>query len=577
MPVRIDLIGNKIEGIYLFNPLTQEKIRDLRELVIIQFRSIPDLEKVWRSRKDTDYEKVFLSEIKPGDYVVHIDHGIGKFIGFKTNVVEGVEVVSLTVEYARGDQLSVPVGQIERLTKYIGGSGRKPMLNGLGTAVWERTKQRVKDSVIEIAKDLLEVYAKRELVKRKTYEADSVWQQELEGSFEFKETPDQLKAVAEIKADLEKSTRPMDRLLVGDVGFGKTEVAIRAAFKVAHEGRQVAVLVPTTILAEQHFHLFRDRLKTFPLRVELLSRFVEKDRQEEVITDVENGSVDVLIGTHRLLSADVKFRNLGLLIIDEEHRFGVGQKEKLKKVRSEIDVLSLSATPIPRSLHMALTKIRDISLLTVPPLGRLPIETHVGEQDEEIVKDGIAREIERGGQVFYLSNRIATLPGKAVFLRNLFPGIEVAYAHGQMGEKEIEAVMDRFYDGKVQILVCTTIIGSGLDVPNVNTIFVENAHKFGLADLYQLRGRVGRGEREAYAYLFYPKNYKPEGAAAQRLLAIAAARELGSGFKIAHEDLEIRGAGNLLGTAQSGSISLVGFELYVQLLSQAVEQLKNGL
>jgi len=578
VPVRLDLIGNSLEGIYLFNPLTNEKIRELKELIVIPFKSLPDLEKVWRGRKSEKYEKIFLSEIKEGDYVVHIDYGIGEFTGFKNVHLGGVqkETVNLIVEYAKGDHLFVPVHQIERLTKYIGGTGKRPALNSLGTAVWERTKQKVKDSIIEVARDLLEVYAKRELVKRKTYSPDSSFQKELEDSFEFHETSGQLKSVAEIKEDLEKNIKPMDRLLVGDVGFGKTEVAIRAAFKVVVDGRQVAILVPTTILAEQHFHLFKDRLKKFPIRVELLSRFVDKRRQREVIIDVEKGVVDIIIGTHRLLSKDVKFSNLGLLVIDEEHRFGVVQKEKLKKVRAEIDVLSLSATPIPRSLQLSLTKIRDISLLTDPPLGRLPIETKIAEWNEELIKEGISQELARGGQVFYLSNRIATLPAKSAFIKNLFPKAKVAVASGQTDEKELEKTMDALYSGKVDVLVCTSIIGSGLDVPNVNTILIENAHKFGLADLYQLRGRIGRGEKEAYAYLFYPKGYKPEGAAAQRLLAISQAKELGSGFKIARADLEIRGAGNLLGTAQSGNISLVGFELYVQLLAQAVEQLKNN-
>lgn len=549
-------------------------MRTLSELVIIPFRSLPNLEKMWQKKADTNYEKIFLSEIKEGDFVVHIDNGIGKFVGYKTQETENETTIeSLMVEYARGDMLYVPVNQVERLTKYIGAGNKKPPLSSLGTASWERVKQKVKDSVIEVAKDLLEVYAKRELIKRKPYSSDSGWQRQLEESFEFKETPDQLKAVEEIKKDLE-NTLPMDRVLVGDVGFGKTEVAIRAAFKVAHDGFQVAVLVPTTLLAEQHFHLFKERLKEFPIRVEILSRIVENTKQKEVITDVENGSVDILIGTHRLLSKDIVFNKLGLLIIDEEHRFGVTQKESLKKIRTEIDVLSLSATPIPRTLHMALTNIRDISLLTTPPFGRLPISTQVGEYDLNKVKEALQKEIDRGGQAFYLSNRVATIQAKTKQIQELTPNLRVDYAHGQMDEGKLEILMDKFYSKEIDVLVCTTIIGSGLDIPNVNTIIIENSHKFGLADLYQLRGRVGRSEREAFAYLFYPKNYKPTGAAAQRLLAISQATELGSGFKIANQDLEIRGAGNLLGTSQSGNISLVGFELYIQLLSQAVEQLR---
>ncbi len=575
IPLRLDLIGNKLEGIYLFNPLTNEKVRELRELIIIPFKSLPDLDKVWKKQSNRDYENIFLSEIKIGDYVVHIDNGIGKFLGFETRTIHGQKTENLIVEYARGDKMFVPVNQIERLTKYIGGSAKKPALSSLGTASWERVKQRVKDSVIDVAKELLEVYAARELTRRKPYQHDSTWQKHLEDSFEYHETDDQIQAIAEIKKDLE-NTRPMDRLLVGDVGFGKTEVAIRAAFKVAASGYQVAVLVPTTILAEQHYHLFKERLKDFPMQVAHLSRFVDHETQKEIIADIEKGAVDIIIGTHRILSKDIKFKNLGLLIVDEEHRFGVIQKEKLKKFRTELDVLSLSATPIPRTLHMSLTKIRDISLLATPPIGRLPIETKVEEYNLDEVKSAIERELDRGGQVFYLSNRIDTIQAKTKQINDLVPNARVAFAHGQMHEDKIEQVMDQFFDRQIDVLVCTSIIGSGLDIPNVNTIIVENSHKFGLADLYQLRGRVGRGAREAYGYLFYPKNYKPEGAAAMRLLAISQATELGSGFKIANQDLEIRGAGNLLGADQSGNISLVGFELYILLLTQAVEQLKNG-
>lgn len=573
IPVRLDMIGNRLEGIYLFNPLTQEKVRELRELVIIPFKSLPDLDKVWKKSHGGEREKIFLSEIKEGDYVVHIDNGIGKFLGFESKKTSEGEIESLVVEFARGDKLFVPVNQIERLTKYIGGTGRKPALSSLGTASWERIKQRVKDSVIAVAKDLLEVYAKRELTKRRPYPDDDSWQRQLENNFEFKETTDQLSAIADIKNDL-KISRPMDRLLVGDVGFGKTEVALRAAFKVAHDGRQVALMVPTTILAEQHFHLFKTRLEPFPVRVEILSRIIEKEKQKSIISEVENGQVDILIGTHRLLSKDVVFKNLGLLIIDEEHRFGVNQKEKLKKIRAEVDVLSLSATPIPRTLHMSLTKIRDVSLLTTAPVGREPITTSVGEFDWEVVKKAIEAELSRSGQAFFLSNRVDTIAAKTQKIRELLPLARVDYAHGQMPEGKLEEIMNKFYEGKIDILVCTTIIGSGLDVPNVNTIIIENAHKFGLADLYQLRGRVGRTDQPAFAYLFYPRGYKPEGSAAQRLLAISQANKLGSGFKIANQDLEIRGAGNMLGEQQSGNISLVGFELYVQLLSQAVEQLK---
>ncbi len=574
IPVRLDLIGNKVEGIYLFNPLTNEKTRNLSELIIIPFKSLPNLEKTWKKKEGENYEKIFLSEIKVGDYVVHIDSGIGKFLGYtlkKGNY--NAEVENLIIEFARGDRLFVPVNQIERLTKYVGIGTRKPVLTSLGTHSWEKVKQKVKDSVINSARELLEIYAKREVVKRKPYSNDNAWQRELEESFEFKETVDQLKAIEDIKNDLE-SSKPMDRLLVGDVGFGKTEVAIRAAFKVATEGKQVAILVPTTILADQHYYLFKERLKRFPVRIELLSRITKKERQKSIIKDVENGILDIVIGTHRILSDKIRFRNLGLVIIDEEHRFGVNQKEYLRKTRIEVDSLSLSATPIPRSLQLSLTKIRDISFLTTAPVGRLPIETHVGEIDLGLIKNALNKELGRKGQAFYLSNRIPTIQAKASQIKSLVPEARVDFVHGQMSEENLEKVMDKFYSRKIDVLICTTIIGSGLDMPNVNTIFIENAQKLGLADLYQLRGRVGRGEKEAFAYIFFPKGYKPEGAAAQRLLAISEAKELGSGFKLANQDLEIRGAGNLLGTEQSGNISLVGFELYLQLLSQAVEQLR---
>jgi len=573
IPVRIDLIGSKIEGIYLFNPLTNEKIKNIKELIIIPFRSLPNLEKIWRKRGEKNYKKIFLSELKEGDYVVHIDNGIGKFVGYSRKNVGGVEAENLVIEYARGDKLFVPVNQVERLTKYVGVGKKKPLLTTLGTQSWEKIKQKVKDSVINTAKELLDIYAKRELIKRKPYPADSSWQKILEGNFEFRETEDQLKAIGDIKKDLE-SNKPMDRLLVGDVGFGKTEVALRAAFKVAQGEKQVAFLVPTTILAEQHFHLFKHRLKDFPIRVEILSRLTNKNQQKNIIKDVEKGRVDILIGTHAILSKKVKFANLGLLIIDEEHRFGVNQKEKLKKERLEVDVLSLSATPIPRSLQLSLAKIRDISFLTNAPFGRLPIETFVFEYDLDQIKQALEKELARKGKAFYLSNRIVSLHSIAAKIADLLPKAKVAFAHGQMSNSSLEKVMNQFYQDEIDILVCTTIIGSGLDVPNVNTIIIEDAHQLGLADLYQLKGRVGRGENKAYAYLFYPKGYKPTGKAAQRLLAIKEAVELGSGFRIASQDLEIRGAGNLLGTEQSGNISLVGFELYLQLLSQAVEQLR---
>jgi transcription-repair coupling factor (superfamily II helicase) len=579
LPVRIDLIGEKIENLYLFNPITQTKIKNLKEIYIVPFGMTPKIAPAWTKKAkfhagEGKYERLFLSEIEPGDLVVHIDHGIGKYIGISSKKLSDQKPVqSLIVEYAKGDKLFVPVNQIERLTKYIGVPGYKPRLTNLGTSGWERVKTRVRESIMRIAQDLLELYAKREIAKRPKYSADTAWQKELEDSFEYKETADQIKATEEIKESLQ-NPKPMDRILVGDVGFGKTEVAIRAAFKVIQEGKQVAVLVPTTLLAEQHYHLFKDRLEHFPVEIEMLSRFKSEKEQKKIVGELKSGKVDIVIGTHRLLSSDVEFGQLGLLIVDEEHRFGVTHKEKLKSVRTGIDILSMTATPIPRTLHMALTSLRDISVLKEAPPGRKPIQTFVGESDEQKIKESIQAELKRNGQVYYLFNNVAQISQKASEIAALVPEAKIVYAHGQMREAELAAAMEQFYSGKADVLVCTTIIGSGLDMPNVNTILIEDVQKFGLADIYQLRGRVGRSERKAFAYLFYPKGYIPTGDVLERLLAIGSASELGSGFQLAKKDLEIRGAGNLLGTAQHGNISLVGFELYIQLLSQTVEKLK---
>ena len=427
--------------------------------------------------------------------------------------------------------------------------------------------------MVKVAQELLNLYARREVSTRSGYSKDTVWQKQLEDSFEFEETEDQLKATREIKQDL-KSNKPMDRILVGDVGFGKTEVAIRAAFKVVQDGKQIAILVPTTLLAEQHYHLFKNRLKEFPVVVGMLSRFRSKQEQMNTLESLKLGNVDIVIGTHRLLSADVSFKNFGLLIIDEEHRFGVTHKERLKKVRENVDILSMSATPIPRTLHMALSNLRDISVLAKPPKGRKPIKTIVNEFNEEEISKALKLELARSGQVYYLFNNVTGIAKKAIEISALVPGAQIVYAHGQMKENQLEKAMDKFYSRQADILVCTTIIGSGLDMPNVNTIIIENVQRFGLAEIHQLRGRVGRSSREAYAHLLYPKNYLPEGQALERLLAISESKELGAGFALAKKDLEIRGAGNLLGVAQHGNISLVGYILYIQLLSQQIEKLK---
>ncbi len=586
LPVRVDLIGDKIENLYLFNPLLGSKIRDLKNLLVLPIGSLPLRELKW-AKKEVEagqYERLFLSEIKKGDLVVHINHGIGRFVGVIANGVKqspAAEVATspsaprndmlLKVEYGRGGVLTVPVNQIDRLTKYIG-SGKKPPLNTLGTASWERTKRKVSEDISKIAEELLRLYSFREKVKRAAYPEDTIWQKQLEDSFEFEPTDDQIKALEEIKKDL-ASDKPMDRILVGDVGFGKTEVALRTAFKVAQENRQVAVLAPTTVLVEQLFEVFKSRLNDFPVKITRLSRFVSTEEIKSEKLKIKNGEIDIIIGTHRLLSKDMEFKNLGLVVIDEEHRFGVKQKETLKQKRLEVDVLSMSATPIPRSLSMAFSKIRDISVLHTPPVGRKPVETKISEFDYELVKKAIEREINRGGQVFYLHNRVASIAGTASRIQQLVPTAKVTFAHGQM-EKSLEKTMDLFMEGEFNVLVSTTIIASGLDLPNVNTIIITDSQKFGLADLYQLRGRVGRGARDAYAYLLYPKGFLPTGPSLERLLAIAESTELGSGFKLAERDLEIRGAGNLLGKEQSGNISLVGFELYSQLLAQAVQKLR---
>jgi len=622
-PVRIDLIGETIENIYLFNYITQLKIRNLKEVYIVPFGITPKFAPKWAKpvrfpSRGGKVERLFLSEIEPGDLVVHIDYGIGKFLGVTGAEFAGQQFGSvpnlpsslrlprdaarlpaprsfseagvpttphksdqltasdqyLVVEYAKGDKLYVPVEQIDRLTKYIGASGLKPRLSNLGTSGWEKIRAKVQESIVLVARDLLNLYAQREIVKKIPYSPDTSWQKQLEDSFEYQETADQMKATTEIKKDLERS-RPMDRILIGDVGFGKTELAIRAAFKAVQEDKQVVLLAPTTILVEQHYQLFRERLKNFPVAVEMLSRFREKAIQRTIVEKLKNGTVDIVIGTHRLLSSDIDFKNLGLVIIDEEHRFGVKSKEKLKNLRVDLDFLSMSATPIPRSLHMALTKLRDVSVLEEPPAGRKPINTTIGKFSDEKIKEALNNEITRSGQVYYLFNNVKGIVQKAMEIAALVPNARVVFAHGQMREEELEKTMEYFYSRKADILVCTTIIGSGLDMPNVNTIIIENAHKFGLAELHQLRGRVGRSERQAYAFLFYPKGYILSSDSQERLSIIAEKSELGAGFAIAKRDLEIRGAGNLLGTAQSGNIALIGFELYIQLLSQAIDKLKS--
>jgi len=525
------------------------------------------------TRKHPVPHQKFLVDMNPGDYVVHVEHGIAKFAGVTTMTTNSTRREYLVLQYAAGDKLYVPADQLDRVSRYIGAGERPPSLSRLGTQEWTRAKQRVEESVAEIARGLLALYASREVVPGFAFSRDTVWQQELEAAFPYVETPDQIQVQQQVKEDMEKA-RPMDRLVCGDVGYGKTEVAIRAAFKAVMDNKQVAVLVPTTVLAEQHFYTFSQRLSAFPVRVEVLSRFRTPKEQEAIINDLAEGRVDICIGTHRLLQKDVEFKDPGLLIIDEEQRFGVNHKEHLKKLRQEMDVLTLSATPIPRTLHMSLVNVRDMSTMETPPEERLPIKTFVAEYNDRIVREAILREMERNGQVFFVHNRVQSISFIAGRLQELVPEARVAVAHGQMPEAGLEKVMADFARDETDVLVCTTIIESGLDMPRVNTLIVNRADKFGLTQLYQLRGRVGRGTELAYAYFLFDREKRLTPTAERRLRTIFEATELGAGFNIAMKDLEIRGAGTLLGTRQSGHISTVGFNLYCELLGQAVEEQK---
>ncbi|REG10616.1 transcription-repair coupling factor [Pelolinea submarina] len=518
--------------------------------------------------------EVSYADLKPGDWVVHIDYGIGRFAGLVHRSIEGVERDFLLIKYAEDDQLFVPVHQADRLSLYVGPDERGPRLTRLGTKDWVTLKDKVKEAVQEVAVDLLELYAKRQTVEGYAYRADTEWQRILELSFPYTETPDQARAIEEVKHDMERA-RPMDRLLCGDVGYGKTEVALRAAFKAVMDGRQVAMLVPTTVLAQQHFESFRTRLAPFPVKVEMLSRFRSPSEQAQILLDLEAGDVDIIIGTHRLLQDDVLFKDLGLLIIDEEQRFGVTHKEYFKKMRTEIDVLTLTATPIPRTLYMALSGIRDISNINTPPSDRLPIQTHIGGYDPQLVRNAIIREIDRGGQVFFVHNRVQTIGAMANHLRSLVPEARLGIAHGQMKEHELAEVMHKFTSGEVDVLVSTSIIESGLDIPNANTLIVDRGDTFGLSQLYQLRGRVGRGASRAYAYFFHHRKKLPTPEGLERLETLAENTQLGAGYSIAMRDLEMRGAGDLLGTVQHGHIAAIGFHLYTRLLSEAVNEVKE--
>jgi transcription-repair coupling factor (superfamily II helicase) len=531
-------------------------------------------------RRSVSQREAFLRDLKPGDYVVHIEHGIARYEGLvrfepDSNNPNATPREFLFLRYAEQDKLYVPIDQVDRVLPYTAPGQATPTLHRLGSGDWTRTKRKVRSAVEDIAKELLELYSTRQIKQGYAFSPDGAWQREMEDAFPYTETPDQMRAILDVKADMEQA-RPMDRLICGDVGYGKTEVALRGAFKCVVDGKQVAILVPTTILAQQHFNTFKQRLAAFPTNIELLSRFRTKKQQEETLERLKKGQVDILIGTHRLLQKDVLFKDLGLLVVDEEQRFGVKHKERLKQIKQDVDVLTLSATPIPRTLHMSLAGVRDMSIIETPPEARLPVKTYVTAQSDALVREVILRELERGGQIFFVHNRVSSIAQTANQLKTFVPEARVIIGHGQMEEHELERVMLAFINHEADVLVCTTIIESGLDIPNANTLIIDNAVMYGLAQLYQLRGRVGRGANRGYAYFLYKPNQAMTEDAQKRLDTMLETQELGAGFKIAMKDLEIRGAGNLLGAEQSGNIASVGFELYVRLLEEAVEQLKGA-
>lgn len=562
---KVELVSWKIEKGFVSSSLAT---------VVISDRDLGGKRAVKSGFPKLKTNKMQAEDLIVGEHIVHENHGIGVFQGITNMEVNGVHREYFLIQFAGNDRLYLPVDKIDFLSRYKGGDAHEPKLNKLGGSEWERTKNRVRESIQDLTAELLSLYAAREKASGFAFSPDTVWQKEFEEEFEYEETPDQARAIIETKADMEKS-RPMDRLICGDVGYGKTEVALRAAFKAVMDHKQVAILVPTTILAEQHYSTFAQRLEPYPAVVEVLSRFRNMAQQKKIIDEIRRGVADIVIGTHRLLSRDVQFKDLGLLIIDEEHRFGVRQKERIKVLAETVDVISLSATPIPRTLHMALTGLRDLSLIETPPPERYPINTYIMEYNPDIVREAIIAEVERGGQVFYVHNRIHNMERVREEIKKLVPEITIDMAHGRMDENQMAAVMARFVSGKSSVLLCTTIIESGLDMPNVNTMIVDEADRMGLAQLYQLRGRIGRSNRVAYAYLTYRPDKAVTENAQKRLNAIREFTELGSGMKIALRDLEIRGAGNILGPEQHGYIAAVGFDLYCRLLEEQTAQTRG--
>ncbi|WP_201716462.1 transcription-repair coupling factor [Rossellomorea arthrocnemi] len=570
LPGAIQMInGSLTSGFEL--PLQKLAVITEEELFNKKTQKKPRRQKLSNAERIKSY-----SELKVGDHVVHVNHGIGKFLGIETLEINGVHKDYLHVKYQGNDKLYVPVDQIELVQKYVASEHKDPKLYKLGGSEWKKVKSKVQSSVQDIADDLIKLYAEREAAKGYAFSPDGGMQRDFELAFPYEETDDQLRSVSEIKHDMERE-RPMDRLLCGDVGYGKTEVAIRAAFKAIADGKQVAILVPTTILAQQHFETIKERFQDFPVEIGLLSRFRTRKQQQETTQGLKNGTVDIVVGTHRLLSKDIHYRDIGLLIIDEEQRFGVTHKEKIKQLKTNIDVLTLTATPIPRTLHMSMLGVRDLSVIETPPENRFPVQTYVMEYNGALIKEAIEREMARNGQVYFLYNRVEDIERKADEISMLVPDARIAYAHGQMSENELEAVILSFLAGEYDVLVTTTIIETGVDIPNVNTLIVFDADRMGLSQLYQLRGRVGRSNRVAYAYFTYRKDKVLTEVAEKRLQAIKEFTELGSGFKIAMRDLTIRGAGNLLGAQQHGFIDSVGFDLYSQMLKEAIEERKGDL
>ena len=535
---------------------------------------VPVKKRVKSSSTFKEGEKIVFADLKEGDYIVHKLHGIGQYLGVNTIKADGVVKDYIKLKYKDDDVLYVPTNSLDNIRKYVGPEKIGPKINRLGSKDWEKTKIRVKNNLRQVAEELIELYAKRQKMQGYAFSKDTTWQNEFEENFPYQETDDQLRCIEEVKKDMEKN-KPMDRLLCGDVGYGKTEVAIRAAFKAVMDGKQVAYLAPTTVLANQQYVSFKSRMKDYPIRLDVLNRFKTKKEQKEILSKLEKGEIDILIGTHRILSQDVKFKNLGFLVIDEEHRFGVKDNEKIKELKNSIDVLTMTATPIPRTLHMSVVGMRDMSVIYEPPKMRRPVQTYVLEYDKELVKEAITRELERDGQIFYLYNNVEGIIRKADEISKLVPEAKVDIAHGKMGGNELEAIMQDFIDGKSNVLVCTTILESGIDIPNANTIIVENADRLGVAQLYQIRGRVGRSDKQAYAFITYKRDKMLSEVADKRLKAIKEFTEFGSGFKIAMRDLEIRGAGSLMGEIQHGHMEQVGYDMYCKLLDEVVKEIKG--